>query len=196
MGGTNLFPDADGALALKLFMTIEIERFRNIVEKKDDEIEKGVVERNKLEFEMEKNSINIKQIPTMKKTIKEQETNIQELTAERDDLSARLKQTGLKGGSARAANDRVRYLEKQMEILNTENKKLNANIGDHLTEIDSWTEKFTTLEAEFNTLNAQLKMSVKKNDDFEINIETLRTERSELLEELEKYKERERKFKE
>ena len=69
--GSSLFPDPDGSLALKLFMSIEIERYRTIVEEKDNQLEKALIEKNKLELVIEKNSISIKQLPKLKNSISE-----------------------------------------------------------------------------------------------------------------------------
>lgn len=85
-------------------------------------------EKNKLEVQIQRNEFNLKEIPSLKKRLKDQESEIERLMKERDDLAAKLKQNDLNRRSDTASADRVRYLERQLEITNNENKKLNENI--------------------------------------------------------------------
>lgn len=69
-------------------------------------------EKSKLEVQIQRNEFSLKEIPSLQKRVKDQESEIDKLIKERDDLSARIKQMDLSKRSDNATTDRIKYLER------------------------------------------------------------------------------------
>ena len=70
----------------KLFLAIEVERLRNLVEEKESDNDKLALINDKLDTNLQKKSIETKELLQVKSAIKEQEKQIEDLLAENEEL--------------------------------------------------------------------------------------------------------------
>jgi len=194
MKSTEEISETDTFLMLKLFSVIEIDRLRKTIDEKNDEIEKLMSENNNLSLQKQKVEFDLQEIPQLKKHINESENELREVLKERDHLKSCITQINLKEGSNKAVNERIKYLERQLDFTTTENKNLNEKVMKLLGEIDEWAEKNHKLECEKTSLENNNHLNSRKCKDLEGENQRLSDRREKLLNELQELREQQLKY--